>query len=105
MGEATASVSQRAWLWCVRRLVVTLAVVVILFASGNGLVRAASTTLPGDHLYPVKRTWEDVLVAFTFNLQQRDALEVEHENERLQELQELFAEKRSAQVDFAGSVT
>ena len=68
-------------------------------------MRAASTTLPGDQLYPVKRTWEDMLIAFTFNVQQRDALEVEHENERLQELQELFAEKRSAQVDFAGSVT
>ena len=36
---------------------------------------------------------------------ERDALEIEHENERLQELQELFAEGRSAKVDFAGSVT
>jgi hypothetical protein len=84
---------------------VTVAVVSILFASGTGLVRAASTTLPGDQLYPVKRTWEDVLVLFAFNNQQRDALEVEHENERLHELQELFAEKRSAEVEFAGLVT
>ncbi len=97
--------SQRFWLVSFRRLAVTLAVVSILFASGTGLVRAASTTLPGDQLYPVKRTWEDVLVLFTFNLQQRDALEVEHENERLQELQGLFAEKRSAEVEFAGLVT
>src|SRR6185503_16310247 len=68
-------------------------------------VRAASNTLPGDNLYPVKRTWEDVLVALTFNPQQRDALEVEHENERLHELQEVFAKGRSTEVDFAGSVT
>jgi hypothetical protein len=34
------------------------------FVSGTGLVRAA-TTLPGDNLYPVKRTWEDVLVLLT----------------------------------------
>ena len=105
MREAKANPARRIWFASMRRLVVTLAVLVVLFASGTGLVRAASTTLPGDNLYPVKRTWEDVLVAFTFNGQQRDALEVEHENERLQELQELFAEGRSAKVDFAGSVT
>ena len=105
MREARADSSQRIWLASFRRLAVTLAVLAILFASGTGLVRAASNTLPGDNLYPVKRTWEDVLVAFTFNVQQRDALEVEHENERLHELQEVFAEGRSAEVDFAGSVT
>ncbi|SRR6266498_5075547 len=105
MREARVKSSGRIWFASLRRLAVTLAVVVTLFASGTGLVRAASTTLPGDNLYPVKRTWEDVLLAFTFNVQQRDALEIEHENERLHELQELFAEGRSAKVDFAGSVT
>src|SRR5512147_2007242 len=40
--------SRRFWLVSVRRLAVTVAVVSILFASGTGLVRAASTTLPGD---------------------------------------------------------
>jgi len=88
-----------------RRVAVTLIVVVAIFVSGTGLVRAASTTLPGDNLYPVKRTWEDVLLLFTFNLQEREGLEVEHENERLHELQELFAEGRSAEVDFVGLVT
>ena len=106
MREAKAKrSSRRFWLASFRRVAVTLAVVAILFASGTGLVRAASTTLPGDQLYPVKRTWEDMLVLFTFNVQQRDALEVEHENERLHELQNLFAEKRSAGVEFAGLVT
>ena len=105
MREANVQPARRIWFTSLRRLVVTLAVLVLLFASGTGLVRAASTTLPGDNLYPVKRTWEDVLVAFTFNVQQRDLLEVEHENERLQEVEELFAEGRSAKVDFAGSVT
>lgn len=103
--EAKVRSSRRIWFASLRRVAVTLAVVGILFASGTGLVRAASTTLPGDQLYPVKRTWEDVLVMFALNSQQRDALEVEHENERLQELQELFAEKRSVEVEFAGLVT
>ncbi len=104
--EAKAKWSaRRTWLVSLRRVAVTLVVVAALFVSGTTLVRAASTTLPGDNLYPVKRTWEEVLLLFTFNVQQRDALEVEHENERLHELQELFAEGRSAEVEFAGLVT
>ena len=102
--ESKVRSSKRIWFASLRRVVVTLAVVAILFATGTGLVRAASTTVPGDHLYPVKRTWEDVLLLFTFNLQERHALEVEHENERLHELTELFAEQRSAEVEFAGQV-
>jgi hypothetical protein len=105
MREAKAKSSQRTWFVSLRRLVVTVVVLLVLSVSGTGLVRASSATVPGDNLYPVKRTWENMLVAFTFNLQQRDALEVEHENERLQELQELFAEGRSAKVDFNGSIT
>jgi hypothetical protein len=103
--EAQANSSRRTWFVSLRRLAVTLAVVITLFVSGTGLVRAASTTLPGDNLYPVKRTWEDVLVLLALNLQDREALELEHENERLHELRELFKEGRSVEVDFAGLVT
>lgn len=106
MREAQAkSSSRRIWFASLRRVAVTLAVVAMLFISGTGLVRAASTTVPGDNLYPVKRTWEDVLVLFTFNLQQREALEIEHENERLYELREVFAAGRSAEVEFSGVAT
>lgn len=104
--EAQAkSSSRRIWFASLRRVAVTLVVVAMLFISGTGLVRAASTTLPGDNLYPVKRTWEDMLVLFTFNLQQREALEIEHENERLQELRAVFASGRSAEVEFSGVAT
>jgi hypothetical protein len=58
---------------CLRRVLVSLAVIVALFVSSTGLVRAATTTLPGDNLYPVKRTWEGVLVLFTFDIQARQA--------------------------------
>jgi len=97
--------THRTWSVPLRRALVTLMVVAVLFASGTGLVRASSNTLPGDNLYPVKRTWEDTLVLFTFNAQKRGELELEHENERLGELNELFAEGRSAKVDFSGYVT
>jgi hypothetical protein len=46
-----------------------------------------------------------VLVLFTFNQQVRETLEKAHENERLEELYEVFAEGRSVEVDFAGLVT
>ncbi len=97
--------ARRLWAVPLRRVLVTLVVVAALFVSSTGLVRAASSTLPGDNLYPVKRTWEDVHVLLTFDTQTRAALEVEHENERLNELKNLFAAQRSVLVDFSGQVT
>jgi uncharacterized protein DUF5667/uncharacterized protein DUF5666 len=104
MREAKAK-STGIWFTSLRRLSVTVAVLAILFISGTGLVHASSTTIPGDNLYPVKRTWEDVLLLFTINPQQREQMEVAQENERLDELNELFTERRSVQVDFSGYVT
>lgn len=103
--EARAGSSRRVWFASLRRLAVTLAVVAALFISGTGLVRAAANTLPGDNLYPVKRTWEGLSLFLTFNPQLRETLEVEHENERVYEVQTLLAEGRSAEVDFSGWVT
>ena len=103
--QKAALPSRRLWSAPLRRALVTLAMLTLLFVGGNGLVRASSATLPGDNLYPVKRTWEGVSLFFTFNPQQREALELEHENERLEELAELLARGRTAQVDFSGYVT
>lgn len=103
--EANTRPSQKIWFTPLRRVIVTLAVLIILFVSGTGLVRAASETLPGDNLYPVKRTWEGVQLFLTFNSNARETLESEYANERLYELHELFAEGRSAEVDFRGVVT
>jgi len=105
MREQTAAPSRRIWSVPLRRALVSFTVIALLFVSGTNLVRASSTTLPGDNLYPVKRTWEDVLLLFTFDTTKREELEFEHENERLDELRELFAEGRSATVDFTGYVT
>lgn len=97
--------SRRFWFVSLLRLAVTLAVLAVVFASGTSLVRAASTTLPGDNLYPIKRTWEDVKLLFTFDSQKRASLEVEYENERLDELRELIAKGRSEEVKFTGLIT
>ena len=106
MREAMVKPSlSRNWFTSLRRVAVVLAVLAIVFLSGTGLVQASSRTLPGDNLYPVKRTWEDVSLLFTFDLTRRESLEIEHENERLEECYELIAEGRSAEVDFAGIIT
>lgn len=105
MRETKVRPSRGLWTVPLRRALVSLVVIATLFIGSTSLVRAATMTLPGDNLYPVKRTLEDVRVLFTFNMQAREALEVENENERLEELHEVFAEGRSTEVDFAGVVT
>ena len=102
--QKNAPALRRMWSVPLRRALVTLMIVAMLFASGTSLVRASSTTLPGDNLYPVKRTYEEFQLFFTFDDNQREALELEHENERLDELHELIAQGRTAKVDFSGYV-
>jgi uncharacterized membrane protein YgcG len=105
MREEKVKSSRRIWFASLRRIAVTLAMVTLLFVSGTGLVGASSNTLPGDNLYPVKRTWEGLRLFFTFNPLEREALESEQENERLQEVQEVLAQGRFTEVDFNGVVT
>jgi hypothetical protein len=105
MREAHVPPARRLWAVSLRRALVSLAVIGVLLMSGTGLVRAAATTLPGDRLYPVKRSWENALVALTFDSGARQALEVEHRNNRLAEIHKIFAEGRAIRVDFAGRVT
>lgn len=101
----SAPAPRRLWSVPLRRALVTFMVVAVLFVSSTRLVRASSATLPGDNLYPVKRTWESLSLFLAFNPERREALEFEYENERLRELSELLASGRSAKVDFAGYVT
>lgn len=82
----------------------SLATVVFLFSSGTGLVFASSNSLPGDQLYPVKRSWEGVQLAFIFDPQIKQERENEFEHERVEEIHELFSESRQTQVDFQGKV-
>ena len=90
----------------VRRLAFTLVLtLVFFFFSGTGLVRASSSTLPGDNLYPVKRTWEDVRLLFVFAPGHREALEGEYEQERLDEVSDLLKKGRAVSITFTGLIT
>lgn len=85
-----------------QRWAMTLSLTATLLVSGTGLVGASSNALPGENLYPVKRTWEDMRLFFTFDTNQRDMLESEFESERLHEANELIAEGRHETIQFAG---
>lgn len=85
-----------------QRLAITFTLTAFFLASGTGLVGASSSALPGENLYPVKRTWEDLRLFFTFNPDRKELLESEFESERLDEVGELLAEGRHETIQFAG---
>ena len=93
------------WFPAFQRLAIAVVLLMLFFLSGTSLVRASSSTLPGDNLYSVKRSWEDVTLFFTFNTKAHETLQVEYENERLDEINKLFASGRPASVDFSGVIS
>ena len=104
-GMREAAQSSRQPTFVLRRLAVALVLVFLFFLSSTGLVRASDGALPGDNLYPVKRTWEDVRLILVFNPEGREELEDEFEQERLHEIDELLFEGRHETIEFAGMVT
>lgn len=86
------------------RLAASLALALIFIFSGVGLVRASSDALPGDNLYRVKRTWEDVRLLLMFDAEGREGLAYEFEMKRLEEVSKLLAEGRFTTVSFTGVV-
>jgi hypothetical protein len=87
------------------RLASSLAITFILLLSGTGLVSASNGALPGDNLYPVKRSWEGLRLLFVFSPEEREGLESEFEQERLDEISELLIDGRKETIAFAGLVT
>jgi len=81
-----------------------LAVIAFMLTGGTGLVSASSSALPGDHLYPVKRGWEDVQLAFIFDPHEHEHLSQQFEKERLDEIHHLFDTGRTEHVYFQATV-
>ena len=84
--------------------VTTILVIAFLLTGGTRLVNASSGALPGDRLYPVKRSWEDFQLAFVRDSQTKAALEHQFDHERVQEIEALYSEKRIEPVNFQGVV-
>jgi hypothetical protein len=85
-----------------QRLAISFSLTALLLTGGTGLVGASSSALPGEHLYPVKRTWEDLRLFLTFDHNRKAYLESEYDNERLTEVSHLLLEGRDETIQFAG---
>lgn len=80
-------VDSRRLVW--RFALATLVVVVFIFAGGVGVVSAASNTLPGQTLYPVKLLTEDVRLDLTQDPQAAVDLLMKFLTERVSEMNQL----------------
>jgi hypothetical protein len=78
--------------------------VVILVIGGLLTVNASARSLPGDSLYGVKRTWEDVRLSLTLNSQAKQQYQNNLSAQRLQEVQQLVQLRRPAIVEFEGTL-
>ena len=104
--RASAPKKRRRWsLFAFPRLATSLAIAFLFLVSGTSLVSASSGALPGDNLYPVKRSWEDLRLFFIFSPEEREGLESKFEQERLDEISELLSRGRNETIALRGLVT
>lgn len=87
------------------RLAITLGLVGVLVLTSTGLVGASSTAVPGDQLYTVKRSWEDLRLLLSAQPNVRYLLASQFEQERLDEIKELLLRGRAAPITFSGVVS
>ena len=69
---------------------------ILLCASGLGLVEASQDTLPGERLYPLKRGVENLRLFFAFSDDARNAQRLRIAEERIEELERLHENARPA---------
>ena len=84
-----------------------VALVTLLFLvgiGGTGLVQASSASLPGDRFYPVKLTWENIILKMAVSQSDREALADRFEQERVEEIEGLILSNRAEKVKFFGQV-
>jgi hypothetical protein len=74
--------------------------VIVLLATGGITVKASASSLPGDKLYPVKRTWEALRLSTAINQQRKQQLIEQFATERRDEVKELIQLHRAETVEF-----
>jgi hypothetical protein len=85
------------------RLAMSLGIVLLMLVVGvAGLSAAAETTIPGDSLYGVKRTFEEVRLLFATD---DSALQAEYAARRRMETRMLIGKDRVESVQFVAEVT
>ncbi|MBC7235157.1 MAG: hypothetical protein H5T69_04905 [Chloroflexi bacterium] len=88
----------------VKGLLVDLLALLFLAILLYGVNTAAAESLPGDLLYPVKRTSERVTLLMTFDEQKRQDREAQFEKRRVEEVKIVLELGRVVEVDFKGVV-
>jgi hypothetical protein len=71
---------------------------VVIIASGLGASSASAQALPGDVLYPVKQGLEEISLTFSMSTAGEAALLADFADERLQEIEQLVAKHREADL-------
>ncbi len=100
LSQARRTSHAKSW----RYIVLTLAIVVILILSGNGILIASAQSLPGDFLYPLKLSVESTRLNLASNPLQRQQLQQEFSQQRIDDTKSLITIGRVAQVEFDGVV-
>lgn len=81
-----------------------LDLVIFLAVAGAFTLNASASTLPGDPLYGVKRTWEEVRLTLTTSDQAHQQLQAQLEAERRAEIEKLIQLRRPVFVEFEGNL-
>ncbi len=91
--------------WPLPRLAFTVLAVAFGFLFGSlGLLAASAQSLPGDTLYPVKRTVEEISLRLAPGEGAKRSLEMDYELRREEEVHRLIQSRRTALVSFEGVV-
>jgi hypothetical protein len=88
-----------------RPALTVLVVIAILAMSSNGLLTASAHSLPGDTLYPLKRSVETTQLNLASDPAKRQVLEREFDERRVEEAKSLITDQRLESVEFTGIVS
>jgi Domain of unknown function (DUF5666)/Domain of unknown function (DUF5667) len=88
-----------------RPALTVLAVIALLAMSSNGLLIASAHSIPGDTLYPLKRSVETTQLRLVTNPAEREALEHKFDERRVDETRSLLTDQRVEGVEFTGVVS
>lgn len=96
--------SKPGFLGWIPRYAVGVAAVLFILVSSYGLFSASAESLPGDLLYPIKRSAESLRLDLTTREGKRQLLEASFEERRGEEVAQLLQQGRVARVSFEGRV-
>ncbi len=87
--------------WQIRTVLIPLAIVLVLLVGSVSTVLASSSALPGDALYPVKRTAEQARLAFQFSQTGKAELYLTYSERRAEEISKLIKVGKFSQLEAA----